>query len=335
MGAGTGVLEATRDAVSTLLLVSHGADRLREGREAAVALVSREKGDEALILRGAHPDLIELLSPERGKVGIDQVREAVRQGQFTPVQGARKVCLVPRAEGLTPEAANALLKALEEPPRNLVFLLLAEAPGSLLPTIVSRSRVVRSSASLAATLADLASLGYSEEEARYVVAAATRPGDLDAFLAERDELALVMRIAAVRQSLRELDVPGLLASATGEDPVFRREAVLELFRRLAAGDTRLAVMAAKGLSAGREAREVALSLLEDLLSVTASLLRSGVGLADELLKGGGSATGRGSEGALRRFIRATNRARRATEVYTPLEPVLLSLFLSAGGIGRG
>ena len=333
MGAGTGVLEATRDAVSTLLLVSHGADRLREGREAAVALVSREKGDEALILRGAHPDLIELLSPERGKVGIDQVREAVRQGQFTPVQGARKVCLVPRAEGLTPEAANALLKALEEPPRNLVFLLLAEAPGSLLPTIVSRSRVVRSSASLGATLAALADLGYREEEARYVVAAATRPGDLDAFLAQ--QMDLTTRTGEARQMLREADATRLLGAATGEDPVLRREAVVELFRRLAAGDARLAVKAAKGLSAGREAREVALGFLEDLLSVTASLLRLSVGLADELLRGEGSATGTGAEGALRRFIRETNRARRATEVYTPLEPVLLSLFLSAGGIGRG
>jgi hypothetical protein len=333
MGAGTGVLEATRDAVSTLLLVSHGADRLREGRETAVALVAKEKADEGLVLRGAHPDLIELLSPERGKVGIDQVREAVRQGQFTPVQGARKVCLVPRAEDLTPEAANALLKALEEPPRNLVFLLLAEAPGSLLPTIVSRSRVVRSPASLAATLAALADLGYREEEARYVVAAATRQGDLDPFLAER--IDLTMRIGEARQALREADASRLLAAATGEGPVRRREGVSALLDRLAQGDVRLAVAAARGLSAGREAREVVLGFLEDLLSVTASLLRSAVGLADELLSGGGSAAGTGSEGRLRRSIRAADRARRAAEVYTPLEPVLLSLFLSAGGIGRG
>jgi hypothetical protein len=333
MGAGTGVLEATRDAVSTLLLVSHGADRLREGREAAVALVAKEKADEGLILRGAHPDLIELLSPERGKVGIDQVREAVRQGQFTPVQGARKVCLVPRAEGLTPEAANALLKALEEPPRNLVFLLLAEAPGSLLPTIVSRSRVVRSSASLGATLAALADLGYREEEARYVVAAATRPGDLDPFLAER--IDLTMQIGEARQALREAGASRLLAAATGEDPVLRREGVRALLDRLAQGDVRLAVAAARGLSAGREAREVALGFLEDLLSVTASLLRSAVGLADELLSGGGPVTATEPEGRLRGFVRATGRARRAAEVYTPLEPVLLFLFLSAGGMGRG
>ena len=129
---------------ASLFLVPATADRLVLGRTLAAPLLSSSSQEvERAKLRG-HPDLLELVAPDgKERIGIAQVRDLIRSAQFSPVQGDRKVCLIPRAEALTPEASNALLKIVEEPPRGLAFVLLADHPSDLLPTIVSRSRVVR------------------------------------------------------------------------------------------------------------------------------------------------------------------------------------------------
>ena len=94
--------------------------------------------------RGAHPDL-HLLLPGGAS---DQVRiEAVRQllGRFAlrPFNAAVQVALIDGAHRLTEEAANALLKALEEPSRSARFLLTTSRLADCLPTIVSRCQLVR------------------------------------------------------------------------------------------------------------------------------------------------------------------------------------------------
>jgi DNA polymerase III subunit delta' len=80
--------------------------------------------------------------------GIPSVRLLLRRVALTPVEGRKKVVLVGDAERLiaqagAEDAANALLKALEEPPADTVFLLTAEDPRRLLPTIQSRAVVLR------------------------------------------------------------------------------------------------------------------------------------------------------------------------------------------------
>ncbi len=80
--------------------------------------------------------------------GIASVRLLARQLHLTPVLGRRKVFIVGDAERLVPqranpEAANALLKALEEPPADTVFVLTSSQPDALLPTILSRVVRVR------------------------------------------------------------------------------------------------------------------------------------------------------------------------------------------------
>jgi len=80
--------------------------------------------------------------------GIAAVRLLLRQVALKPALGQRKVFVIGDAERLVPQvgaeaAANALLKALEEPPANTVFVLTATAPESLLPTILSRVVRVR------------------------------------------------------------------------------------------------------------------------------------------------------------------------------------------------
>ncbi len=92
--------------------------------------------------RGSHAD-ISLLSCEGTGILIKQVREASRRLRFEPVIGRCKVLIVEEADRLREEAANALLKILEEPPPRTHFILLTSRPQLLLRTIVSRSQAVR------------------------------------------------------------------------------------------------------------------------------------------------------------------------------------------------
>src|SRR5213592_704015 len=102
--------------------------------------------EEALAARRQRP----LYQPPSGLAshGIAAVRLLLRRLVLTPVLGRRKVFLIGDAERLVPQtgaeaAANALLKALEEPPADTVFVLTTAAPDSLLPTILSRVVRVR------------------------------------------------------------------------------------------------------------------------------------------------------------------------------------------------
>ncbi len=85
---------------------------------------------------GSHPDLWILDGAEKS-IGIAQVRELQQAFVYRPY-GARHLCLVQEAEGLTAEAANALLKTLEEPPGPVLFILTSARPDRLPSTVVSR-----------------------------------------------------------------------------------------------------------------------------------------------------------------------------------------------------
>jgi DNA polymerase-3 subunit delta' len=87
----------------------------------------------------SHPD-VALVEPQEGKrtLGIETVREVLRAASLAPSQGRWRVFILPNAERMTPEAANALLKTLEEPPENVVLLLTSAEPETLLATIRSR-----------------------------------------------------------------------------------------------------------------------------------------------------------------------------------------------------
>jgi len=105
------------------------------------------------VLRGEHPDVIEVnletqaaLSDDaaRGKSGpakelrIDTIREMQHTVGLSPYMGRYKVYIIGDADKMNEEAANALLKTLEEPPPQTVLILLAPDPTSVLPTIASR-----------------------------------------------------------------------------------------------------------------------------------------------------------------------------------------------------
>lgn len=92
--------------------------------------------------QGNHSDLIPVLPEGRATLGVEQARAVVAQAAMSPVEGGRKVFLFPEAGLMTDQAANALLKTLEEPSATTVFLLVAESEDELPVTVASRCRTV-------------------------------------------------------------------------------------------------------------------------------------------------------------------------------------------------
>ncbi len=86
---------------------------------------------------GNHPDMT-IIEPDAGKIKIDQVRRLKERFALQAYEGSWKVGIVVGAETMTVEAANSLLKLLEEPSGQAVIMLLSTSPSMLLPTIVSR-----------------------------------------------------------------------------------------------------------------------------------------------------------------------------------------------------
>lgn len=90
---------------------------------------------------GSHPDWV-VLRPDGEWIKIDTIRGLNHQFSFRPFEAGARVVLLDGAEQLTMEAANALLKVLEEPPPNSYFLLVTANQAQLLPTVVSRCQTV-------------------------------------------------------------------------------------------------------------------------------------------------------------------------------------------------
>ncbi len=98
---------------------------------------------ETRVLIQQHPDvLIVPPDPPQLLVKLGQVRTLIQSAQYLPAEGPRKVFIITAANFMK-EAANSLLKILEEPPDYAHILICAENPGELLPTIRSRCAVVR------------------------------------------------------------------------------------------------------------------------------------------------------------------------------------------------
>lgn len=91
------------------------------------------------VLSGNHPDLIYVTHAKPASIGVDDVREQINDTiSVRPYSSDYKIYIVDEAEKLTPQAQNALLKTIEEPPSYAVILLLTTNQESFLPTILSR-----------------------------------------------------------------------------------------------------------------------------------------------------------------------------------------------------
>lgn len=113
----------------------------------AQALVCKENGcgtcNECITAKsGAHPD-IEILKSEGLSIKIDEIRELLTRTAWAPSMGGWRVVVMEDADRLTESAANALLKAIEEPGLRTVWLLCAPTLHDILPTIRSRCRHIQ------------------------------------------------------------------------------------------------------------------------------------------------------------------------------------------------
>ncbi|WP_319524297.1 DNA polymerase III subunit delta' [uncultured Desulfosarcina sp.] len=89
-----------------------------------------------------HPDVIRI-APTSAVIRIARIRELLQTLALKPNEAHRRVVILSEAQAMNPEAGNALLKVLEEPPDRTLLILTAPQPMDLLPTIVSRCRHIR------------------------------------------------------------------------------------------------------------------------------------------------------------------------------------------------
>jgi len=161
--AGAGKRDAARGFAAALL--SDGAADPDSARERAA--------------RGVHPDLTWVV-PSGAHVLLsgDIAEPVVAAASRTPFEASRRVFVIERADTMNDEAANRLLKTLEEPPAHAHLLLLTERPAEVLPTVASRCQAVRFEPPTAAAIAArLREAGVGAEEAG--ASARLAAGDLD------------------------------------------------------------------------------------------------------------------------------------------------------------
>jgi len=169
------------------------------------------------VAAGGHADLRVLepgmVIPETGKTSrqivVPLVRRALRFTNLTAAEGGWRVVLVDPADALNVNAQNALLKCLEEPPPDTVFLLAANAPGRLLPTIRSRCRRLTLQALDDATLLQLLETYRPDLPAadRAALAGLAEGSIGDAIaLADHGGLDLYRRMIAIMEGIAQPDI---------------------------------------------------------------------------------------------------------------------------------
>lgn len=151
------VIEALKKALGTgrlahayLFVGPPGVGKTATALEFAKALQCSSPADDACdqcracrkVMEGAHPDVI-WVEPQGRQILVEQVRELQRRLMYKPLEGSRRVAILKDAQELNLQAANALLKILEEPPGDTVMVLVADSESSLLPTVVSRCQKLR------------------------------------------------------------------------------------------------------------------------------------------------------------------------------------------------
>jgi DNA polymerase-3 subunit delta' len=220
-----------------------GVGKVHLARVFAAALNCPAGGDGTCdvcrrVLRGVHPD-VHLLEPEGDNLLVEDVRALREEASRSRHEGRTAVFILDEADRMTEAAANALLKVLEEPPPEVVFVLVTRHADALVTTIPSRARVLAFAslppATVTAALVD--GLGIAPEQAAWAAAASHG------------------RLARARALL------------TDEAVRTRRSATLDLVERLAGGQASEALAAATAVvaqadevaaaSKARQARELA------------------------------------------------------------------------------
>jgi len=161
-----------------------------------------DKRNDDPLLFATHPDFITFApdGPLR-QITIEQMRLLKERAQFKPLNGTRRVFLIDHIDRANEQAANSLLKTLEEPPGHLILMLTAENPYDLLPTIRSRAVFFHlGPLSNAEMQAFVKGRGLANPERRIALAAGS-PGlaiamDLDVYEERRAAMLKLLQAAA-------------------------------------------------------------------------------------------------------------------------------------------
>ena len=182
------------------------------------------------VVRRAHPDfhLVTVLNDNR-KISISQVDEIISSSSYSPVEAEKKVYAISRAEDLSREGSNSLLKILEDPPDFVYFLLLTEGPNSLLPTIISRCQQLPvGGASIEGTRQVLSGRGFDKAETDYLMDVINRRANLlDDLLEESPSSPLEFR-KEIRASNKGSDLTELSAEFVESDSLIERDVIAKL-----------------------------------------------------------------------------------------------------------
>ncbi len=182
------------------------------------------------VVRRTHPDfhLVTVLNDNR-KISLSQVDEIISSSSYSPVEAERKVYAISRAEDLSREGSNSLLKILEDPPDFVYFLLLTEGPNSLLPTIISRCQQLPvGGASIEGTRQVLSGRGFGKAEIDYLMDVINRKANLlDDLLEESPSSPLDFR-KEVRASNKDSDLIELSGKFIESDSLIERDVIAGL-----------------------------------------------------------------------------------------------------------
>ena len=272
-----------------------GSNKTQAAYALASALICKDNGcgacDEcSKIARRKHPD-VRYYAPEgAGGYLVEQIREIVSDTSLAPIQATRKVYILDRVDLLGTSAANAFLKTLEEPPDDVVIILLGRTRESVLPTIVSRCSVVPFRHIPATEAADILAqrTGASFEQARIAIEACggsiTRGIE---FMKSNERLSFRRQVLDTLARLDTSDSWDLVSAAS--DLVVAAKAPLDSVRaaheaELAENADFLAKSAIRQIEA-RNKRELTARSLESfrqITAITASYLRDVLAVACDM-----------------------------------------------------
>jgi len=215
IGGAQGIGKATLAYRMARFVLAHRDPLSEEVRRAATLEVHADSPIARQIAAGAHGGLLTLersLNDKgvmRSVITVDETRETISFfGSTAAVEGWR-VCIVDTVDELNPNAANALLKILEEPPQQSLFLLVSHAPARVLPTILSRCRklLLRRLSQADVVSAAARAAGVSADDPALIEAAAASEGSVARALTllGGDNLKLQQRTAALLASLPRVD----------------------------------------------------------------------------------------------------------------------------------
>ena len=156
------------------------------------------------ISRRVHADIIFIAPGDTGTIKIDAIRDVVERSGYRPFEGRRRFVIIDEADSIMAAAQDSLLKTLEEPPNGTTFVLVTAAPGSLLPTILSRCHHLRFGRLAPAEVAEVLMRCHEYEPGDAHTAAAMADGSVgraleggtDAFVEAREAALQLLELVA-------------------------------------------------------------------------------------------------------------------------------------------